>query len=204
MTSNNFKNDIVNRMGGTTQYEMTVLDFCERIRSHKKLFKYYEGMDINSLFLFQKETFDWAFGDYATSDEESKAKNRVKLRHYRVLKNGLSDRHFDAICQQFVEAMRESWVEEDVINEATENLQCLHSLLRSMKPSKEKIWFHLEGSDEESASSMFSVDTAELANIPSSPKDSPVQKEKDLSSTGKSSTMYNVTSLFHNLTPRAA
>lgn len=179
----NSKNDIVNRMGGMTQYEMTIMDFCERLRTDKELGKFYGNMDIDSLFLFQKETLEWAFGDFATPEERHKAENRIKLRHYRLLKSGLSDQHFDAILQQFVEAMRESWVEDDVVNDATRNLQCLHRLLRTMQPASDgqHIWFQV--ADE--ADKQSEPETARTPSL-------------------STSTKQKISDLFHNLTPRAA
>lgn len=85
MTDNSYKDEIVKCMGGRAQYEMTVLQFCENLKDHEELRRFYGDMDINSLFLFQQETLDWAFVAYLSSEERNNAETRVKLRHHRLV-----------------------------------------------------------------------------------------------------------------------
>lgn len=147
--------------------------------------------------------FDWAFGDFVSLEEQDKAKNRVQLRHHGLVKDRLSNHHVDAICEQFAEAMQESWIEQDVMNIATKHLlQCLHQILSKPEQSQDREWMVFQYQDGKNQSSttttMVSLDkaAAQAATISKSGKD----RSNEVAGSNKVKMM----TLFHNLTPRAA
>lgn len=162
-----YKDDLVNRIGGMVQYDMTILEFCCSLRDEKHLRKFYGNFDTESFLTFQRETLDWAFCDFQSAEERERATARVMLRHHRLIQEGLGDRHYDTIEHHFVDALRHSWVDEEVIEIVIQHLKRLRTLFATMAARV----LTDEGDDEESegsVSSFFSEESPGTASVPSS------------------------------------
>ncbi len=117
--SKQYKSDSLTRFGGEAQYDMAVFDFCDRIIEDSTLAFFYGAFGHDRLAVVQKNLLDLAFLESA--DEEgyiSSLLNSVTLEHSKLFTIGLNETHFDSLKNPFVEALRHSWVEEDVLEEA--------------------------------------------------------------------------------------
>jgi hypothetical protein len=52
------------------------------------------------------------------------ARTRLALRHYKLFDMGLNQTHLDVVGSHFVDALEDSWVEQDVIDDV---MRCLGS-----------------------------------------------------------------------------
>jgi truncated hemoglobin YjbI len=124
-----YKDDFVQRIGGSNCYEMVILEFCDRLKADKALERFYGNFDSTTLTSLLREALHLVFYQFSTVQARETAAMRVKLHHYRLVENGLSDRHFTLFCDHFVAALRESWVEESMIEIAMNHMKCLRSIL---------------------------------------------------------------------------
>eukprot|EP00934_Nitzschia_sp_Nitz4_P008667 Nitzschia sp. Nitz4//scaffold190_size42200//10912//11637//NITZ4_007389-RA/size42200-processed-gene-0.59-mRNA-1//1//CDS//3329540135//8657//frame0 len=132
------KDNLIERMGGEAQLEMTILGFCDRLQADNTLKKYYGKMEPSNLMILQRDAIDYAFAEDAddASDAQAQAyeklESKVLLQHYRLLDAGLGAKHFPAIRQHFVESLRESWAEESVIQDAEKHFDTLKFIFGSL------------------------------------------------------------------------
>ena len=84
-----YKNDVLNRMGGKQILDFAVIDLCERILKDQMLHKFYNAFDECGLRILQKETILLAIAELPIN---SSAPSRVALRHYRMVELGLTQR----------------------------------------------------------------------------------------------------------------
>eukprot|EP00934_Nitzschia_sp_Nitz4_P003990 Nitzschia sp. Nitz4//scaffold286_size23798//10403//11032//NITZ4_008451-RA/size23798-processed-gene-0.44-mRNA-1//-1//CDS//3329545741//3980//frame0 len=203
--STQYKNNIVARLGGEAQLEMTVLDFCDRLREDPALAKFYSKVSSSSLLVMQRDAVEFAFAvdsEETTSDSQAdyfeKLESRVMLQHYRLLDAGLASKHFPAIREHFVESLRHSWAEESVIEEASKYFDSLHFIFGTLsqwddsvdKAQTEAIRTSIQKSLEQNSA---------VVSPESSPCNSPL-RQKEVRR--RSSTKERLSALFQSLNKR--
>jgi hypothetical protein len=170
-----YKDDLVKRMGGSSQYEMCILELCDRLKSDTALELLYGDFDSDSLTSLLRETLDLAFVQFPSSDAREKAEMRVKLHHFRLVENGLSGRHFLQFCEHFLAALRESWVHETLIEIAMNHMKCLRCIFNGMDSyedhhhQEEEPGASKKNLEVDSISSEDDESSVELASAPTSP-----------------------------------
>eukprot|EP00934_Nitzschia_sp_Nitz4_P003712 Nitzschia sp. Nitz4//scaffold286_size23798//8623//9249//NITZ4_008450-RA/size23798-processed-gene-0.27-mRNA-1//-1//CDS//3329545738//3702//frame0 len=141
-----YKNNILARLGGETQMEMTILGFCDRLRDDATLNKFYNEVSSSNLVTMQHDAIDYAFlvdADETSSDNYAdyyeKLEGRLLLQHYRLLDAGLSVKHFPAIREHFMESLRESWVQESDVEEAAKYFDSLQFVFGTLSQWNESV-----------------------------------------------------------------
>ena len=80
----------------------------------------YGTFDIASLKILQKEFLILAFAWHPANYD---VRGAIELHHYRLFEMGLNGSHFDMLMFHFVEALRDSWAGQDVIDDAVALLE---------------------------------------------------------------------------------
>lgn len=116
-TINQYKKDIVSRMGGEPHYTMAIFELSERLLQDPKLKDLYGRVcEVQDLYDMQKEVLDLALID-TNSEEREKSFTRVMLYHYRLFSMGLNAAHFSTIRAHLKNVLLVLWVEPDVIED---------------------------------------------------------------------------------------
>jgi len=110
----NHKNDIIQRLGGVSQYEMILDDFCQRIRNDHRLSSLFGDFEPENLRALQNMVFDTSFLQVG-SEARKAAEARTLLYHFRLFQNGLGERHFDRMLNRLIDVLRVACVKQDVI-----------------------------------------------------------------------------------------
>ncbi|KAL3937548.1 MAG: hypothetical protein SGBAC_007372 [Bacillariaceae sp.] len=110
----NFIDDIVHKLGGEDQFQFLVISFCERIRNDRLLKKSYKGLDEKGLIDLQKNMILTSFLDVSPSEYET-LRSKLLLRHHAIFQAGVQKKHYEALEENFVCAMRDAWVDEEVL-----------------------------------------------------------------------------------------
>ena len=122
-----FKDNLLLHFGGEKDFEMTIIDYNERIMLDSELRRHFEALSVSRFDQFLCELLDLAFLDHTT--EDSGPLNDRKLWLYRMISEcELNDCHFDRIKMHFIESLRHSWVNSDVISIASRHLEGLRYL----------------------------------------------------------------------------
>ncbi|KAL3937549.1 MAG: hypothetical protein SGBAC_007373 [Bacillariaceae sp.] len=109
-----FKDNIVQKLGGEDQLQFLIISFCERIRNDRLLKKVYRGLDEKSLIALQKNMILTSFLDVSPSEYEL-LRNKLLLRYHFIFQEGVPKKHYEALEENFVCAMRDAWVDEEVL-----------------------------------------------------------------------------------------
>lgn len=120
-------------------YEMTIIDYTERLTLDIDLRRHFDSLSASSFSRFPRELLDLAFLNPTT--EHAAGLRERKLRLYRLITEcDLNDSHFDRMKMHFVESLRHSWVNTDIIEIASKHLDDLrylfahHSIVISSAP----------------------------------------------------------------------
>jgi len=123
------RNDIITRLGGKVQYEMTVIEFAERLIEDRSLTEICGNFDMDSLADLLDDLLRIAF--FPQNESRAKREAKLSLQHFRLFQLGLSDEHFDCVRTHFQEALRHSWITENVVKEALWYFDTLRPLFDS-------------------------------------------------------------------------
>lgn len=124
-----FKNNVVQLLGGEDQFQFVVISFCERIKNDRSLKKCYKDLDMKKLIELQKDMILASFLDI-TPNEFQTLRSKLILRYHLIFQEeGFPDDHFDALEENFVGAMRDAWVDEDVLELCRGFFTVLRSIL---------------------------------------------------------------------------
>lgn len=101
------------RIGGAAAVRATVVKLYEKILSDDLLIPFFENTDVDRLRASQITFVTYAFGGANNYTGRS-----IRNAHEKSVKNGLSDKHFDAVAGHLKSAMEELNVPADLIDEA--------------------------------------------------------------------------------------
>ena len=122
-----YKDNLLLHFGGEMDYEMTIIDYNERIISDNELRRHFEALSASRFNRFLCELLDLAFLDQ-TKNEDGDLRDR-KLWLYRLISEcALNECNFDRMKMHFIESLRHSWVNGDVIAIASSHLEDLRYL----------------------------------------------------------------------------
>ena len=101
------------RIGGDPAVSATVAKLYEKILEDDLLAPFFDDVDIDTLRRSQQAFVTLAFGgpNHYTG-------RGMRNAHAKSMKNGLSDKHFDAVANHLADAMRELSVPQEFINES--------------------------------------------------------------------------------------
>jgi hemoglobin len=103
---------LYDRLGGEAAIEAAVVDFYERVMADATLAPFFEHLDMAAQIKKQIAFMSMAFG----GPNPYTGKN-LREAHARLVKNGLGDGHFDAICTHLADTLRDLGVDERTITE---------------------------------------------------------------------------------------
>ncbi len=101
------------KVGGESAVSATVAKLYEKVLDDDLLAPYFDDIDIERLRRSQSAFVMMAFGGPNNYSGQS-----LRKAHARLVKNGLSDEHFDAVATHLADSMRELSVPNDLITEA--------------------------------------------------------------------------------------
>lgn len=117
-----YKNDIVNRMGGPAQYASAIFCLVERLVEDPNLQKFYNPNSLQANCQMLKDILDLAIEDLKKADKE-RLYNRIMLHHYSLFAIGFNESHFDMIKHHLTIALRSLWTAHDVIDDFLYNFE---------------------------------------------------------------------------------
>ncbi len=118
-----YKDNLVHRFGGELDFEMTIIDYTDRLMFDNVLQVHFRRVTVSSFRQFQRELLDLAFLEQSSDDSGVR---EMKLRLYPLIREcGLNKDHFDLMKAHFVESLRHSWVPSDVIKIASNHLESI-------------------------------------------------------------------------------
>lgn len=101
------------RIGGKDAVTATVVRLYEKILADETLAPFFEGVDMSALRRSQIAFVTLAFGGF----NNYSGKN-LRSAHAGLVKQGLNDKHFNAVATHLSNAMKELGVNDDLIKEA--------------------------------------------------------------------------------------
>ena len=122
------KRNIIERMGGSSYFDVIVYQMCERILEDSRLHKYFGKCHLDDLFDMQRVVMDLAIRDFGDEETKQKVYDRVVLQHYRLFQLGLDVKHFDILKSHLFASLQDAWCDAD----AMEDLLDLYESLRTM------------------------------------------------------------------------
>ena len=127
-TTMEYKNDILSRMGGNCQYEMTIYRWSELILEDPQLRRLFRKVTLDDAFGMNRNLLDLVLRDFDTKAKQGTLRNRAFLQHYRLFRDGMnSTSDFDCLKATLSDALQHSWTDEDVCTEVLEAFETLRT-----------------------------------------------------------------------------
>lgn len=120
-----YKDDLLERIGGTGIFDFLIISFSERIHDDPRLSRFYGNFSLDHLIAFQKELLMAALLEHASEEDAHNVLTRVTLRHYRLFELGLNEDHFDSLCHHFSCGLHDCWVPSDVAKDCETHFRSL-------------------------------------------------------------------------------
>lgn len=111
----NYKDNLLERMGGSSNLDFLTISYCERIEDDSSLEVFYGKCDWKNLICLQSEMIMAALLKTDSQSDADSLKARVSLRHYRLFELGFNEAHFDTLANHFAGALRDCWISDDAI-----------------------------------------------------------------------------------------
>lgn len=103
---------LYDRLGGEAAIEAAVVRFYEKVLADPELARFFAGMDVERIIKKQIAFMTMAFGGpnaYTGKD--------LRTAHARLVKEGLGDKHFDAVAGHLISTLEELGVAKPLIDE---------------------------------------------------------------------------------------
>ncbi|CAJ1930957.1 unnamed protein product [Cylindrotheca closterium] len=123
-----FKDNIIERMGGSSSLNMLVVSFCENIKDDPSLAQYFGNFAFKDLSVLEEELLMAALVESEGENDIQSRRSRVALRHFRLFESGLNEHHFDRISKHLKYALEDCWAPEDVIQDCGRHFAGLRPL----------------------------------------------------------------------------
>jgi hemoglobin len=105
---------MLHRLGGEENLELTILHMCDSIMKDPMLQPFFANTNMAMLRAHQKRFMVLAFTEIPKDFDVAAF---MIERHYRLFKMGLNETHFDQVTRHLVEALKQMWVEPQVIDD---------------------------------------------------------------------------------------
>jgi truncated hemoglobin YjbI len=117
---NVFNNLLALRLGGESEFGFVVMEFCGKIMADPELQPIYEDLDVEDLCTLQEEFLSLVFGEIP---QDMNPNGKIVIRQHALFEKGLNETHYDKVVEHFEDALRECWIEPDVIDELSKTLK---------------------------------------------------------------------------------
>ncbi|CAJ1969652.1 unnamed protein product [Cylindrotheca closterium] len=135
----NYKDNLIKKIGGQNQYDFAIIKYCESIQNDPRVIFFFDNLSISDLIDLQKRLLDVAFLDLSPSGSEVMM-NTAALQCHMLWRMGLNERYFEVMKGHFIEALRDCWVEESVV----QTFERHYERLRPMFQQNDKIMLDAE------------------------------------------------------------
>ncbi|CAJ1939269.1 unnamed protein product [Cylindrotheca closterium] len=122
-----YKDDLIEKIGGQSQYEFVVIEYCENIQKDHRLEYFFGHLDLQELIQLQKQFLDAVFLD-VTEKEATTLKNQLMIKYYGLWHMGMNERYFEVLEGHFSETLRDCWVEESLLQQCQKRFEELRPL----------------------------------------------------------------------------
>jgi truncated hemoglobin YjbI len=150
----NYKENLLERIGGASSLDFLVISYCERIQDDPNLKQFYGNFNLKSLTVFQKELVMAALVKPDSEEDAATLKARVALRHYRLFELGLNESDFDTLVGHFSGALRDCWLTEDVVELCETYFTELRPIFKENGKSMQRNAFHSQDTQDRLSESM--------------------------------------------------
>ena len=131
-TATKFKKDLLDRMGGETEFEMVVSCYIDNILQDDSLAKRFAGLKDREYLAEQQNHFL----NVILAEDPEHAEIRVAIYFKELLEQGFRQEHYFKFRDHFVLALRESWEDEGVIEDVTKCFDEFASVFDKKSPSE--------------------------------------------------------------------
>lgn len=111
-----YKKDVVNRLGGSFQYQKFIIEFTERLARDSKLQPFYGRFSFDSIHKVQTELLELAFCQME-SEAREKLYAKLAVYHSGLFMLGMNSANFNDIKNHLLGALLNSWADSDVIDD---------------------------------------------------------------------------------------
>ena len=129
MNDMKYKDDIIEKIGGQSQFDFVIIDYCENIQEDPRLEYFFGHLDLQVLIQLQKHFLDAVLLDLPQK-EASALKNHLILKYYGLWHMGMNERYFELLEGHFLEALRDCWVENSVLQQCQKRFEELRPLFQ--------------------------------------------------------------------------
>ncbi|CAJ1939277.1 unnamed protein product [Cylindrotheca closterium] len=124
-----YKDNIVEKIGGQSQFDFVVITYCESIRDDYSLNSFFAHLELDGLIGLQKELLNAAFMD--TSSQAAQATIVGLAVKYPLLwQQVMEETNFEQLKAHFVMALRSCWAEEAAVEMAEKHFDGLRLLFQ--------------------------------------------------------------------------
>ncbi|CAJ1939279.1 unnamed protein product [Cylindrotheca closterium] len=117
MTTLVYKDNIVEKIGGQSQFDFVIMTYCESIREDPRLGGFFAHLDLDGLILLQKEWLDAALIENSPEETDTII-GRLAVKHKILWEKGMNETHFEQLKTHFIMALRDCWAGEELIQAA--------------------------------------------------------------------------------------
>lgn len=110
------KTDILERLGGESQYNFLIMTFCDSILEDSTLQGFFKGFDVEAMAALMKRFLSITFQSSSNIFDED-VRGKIVLRNYDLFEMGLGSSHFERLQSHFEFALHDSWLDEEVVDE---------------------------------------------------------------------------------------
>lgn len=114
-----YKDNLLEKLGGSNQFDFLVLTYCEAVQDDPKLKRFFGNYTLRELMEAQRVLLDAAFLQITPERTEDYVRNSVVLKNYNLFERGMNEKHFDRLLKHFTGALRDCWVQDDVLDLCT-------------------------------------------------------------------------------------
>lgn len=123
-----FKDNIIERIGGSSNLNLLVVSFCEYIKEDPSLVEFNGNLAFKDLSTMEEELLMAALVETEGETEAQTRRSRVALRHFRLFQSGLNELHFDVLSKHLKYALEDCWASDDVIQDCERHFASLRPI----------------------------------------------------------------------------
>ncbi|KAL3931555.1 MAG: hypothetical protein SGBAC_011251 [Bacillariaceae sp.] len=131
----NYKDNLVEKVGGQSQFDFIVIKYCEIIQDDLSLRAVFADLQLDGLIDLQKEFLDAALLDLPSHITEV-AMGRLIVKYQHLWQSGLNESNFNLLKAHFTEALRDCWVEDKLISLFEQHYDSLRPLFQDVMSDK--------------------------------------------------------------------
>mmetsp|Transcript_28075 Transcript_28075/g.68366 ORF Transcript_28075/g.68366 Transcript_28075/m.68366 type:complete len:160 (+) Transcript_28075:57-536(+) len=116
---------LTEQLGGESQMNFLLMNFCQNIQEDTDLSMLFKQMDLDRLSDIMESLLKAGFESNILDEH---ARNSIVMKHYALFELGINTRHFKKVKVHFESALRDCWVEEELLQECTQRFGALQSI----------------------------------------------------------------------------